>query len=271
MFKLDKVTITGADDSVKPEELVKLSQEFPFVEWGILLSEKQEGSKRFPSRNWKHALADLVDDHGLNEPVQLSGHLCGKWCRALAVGNITFPDMPILSYMKRLQLNFHAETLIVDTAPFMRTLKYISNDCKREIVFQIDGVNDRQYHVAKSYGIPAVGLFDQSHGAGALPSLTGWPAPIDDRMPGYSGGLGPDNLAEQIQLIRAAAGEREIWIDMETKVRSDFDRQFDLGKVRQVLEIAKPWVEGEPCEGCNSAPADCPGPAKCGYVGGDQN
>ena len=36
-----------------------------------------------------------------------------------------------------------------------------------------------------------------------------------------------------------------IWIDMETKVRSDDDRQFDLEKVRRCLEIAAPFVVKE--------------------------
>ncbi len=28
---IDRVTITGADDSIEPEELLPLSEEFPFV------------------------------------------------------------------------------------------------------------------------------------------------------------------------------------------------------------------------------------------------
>lgn len=32
-MNLDRVTITGADDSVSPAELVDISAEFPFVEW----------------------------------------------------------------------------------------------------------------------------------------------------------------------------------------------------------------------------------------------
>ncbi len=244
MFKLEKVTITGADDSVKPEELIKLSQEFPFVEWGILLSEKREGSKRFPSRNWKQALAEIVDDHGLDDPVQLSGHLCGQYVRSLAVGVNGFSFDPILGWAKRLQLNFHAEPLVVDTLPFVCMLSAICEDnghgMSREIIFQIDGLNDRQYHVARSHGIPAVPLFDLSHGGGIIPAT--WPAPLDDRLPGYSGGLGPENLADQILNIRDAAGDRPIWIDMETKVRSDNDRQFDIGKVRACLEIASHWM-----------------------------
>ena len=34
---LQTVTLTGADDSVNPEDLIAISKEFPFVEWGILI------------------------------------------------------------------------------------------------------------------------------------------------------------------------------------------------------------------------------------------
>ena len=49
---LDRVTITGADDSIKATDLIPLSKRFPFVEWGILLSKNNEGSFRFPTRDW---------------------------------------------------------------------------------------------------------------------------------------------------------------------------------------------------------------------------
>lgn len=36
--------------------------------------------------------------------------------------------------------------------------------------------------------------------------------------------------------------EGRIWIDMETRVRSNNDATFDLTKVRRCLEIAAPFV-----------------------------
>ena len=41
MSILDRVTITGADDSVRPTDLLELSREFPFVEWGHPRVEKR--------------------------------------------------------------------------------------------------------------------------------------------------------------------------------------------------------------------------------------
>jgi hypothetical protein len=47
---------------------------------------------------------------------------------------------------------------------------------------------------------------------------------------------------EQLQRIETVAGDRTIWIDMETRVRSNADQLFDLGKVEDCLSISEGWV-----------------------------
>lgn len=37
---INKVTVTGADDSIDPGDLISIQQEYPFVEFAILLSRK---------------------------------------------------------------------------------------------------------------------------------------------------------------------------------------------------------------------------------------
>jgi hypothetical protein len=178
------------------------------------------------------------DDHSLEEPIRLSGHLCGKYVKDIAVGMFTFPHGDIFSCLGRLQLNFHAENLVVDTHPFMSLLMRFD----RPVIFQIDGVNDHQYKVALAYGVQASPLFDLSHGAGRLPER--WPDPISGYC-GYAGGLGPENLQEQLEGIRKVVGANGVWIDMETKVRSN--GLFDLEKVETCLQIADKWREAA-CE-----------------------
>ena len=48
---LTRATITGADEGVDHTALADLSDEFPFVEWGILISEKA-GRPRYPTARW---------------------------------------------------------------------------------------------------------------------------------------------------------------------------------------------------------------------------
>lgn len=47
---LTKVTVTGADDSTNIDEMFAIRDKFPFVEFGILLSERHShaGTARFP-------------------------------------------------------------------------------------------------------------------------------------------------------------------------------------------------------------------------------
>src|SRR5690242_537210 len=84
-MKLCEVTLTGADDQTSPLRLVELSKQYPFVEWGILVSEKQSGCPRFPSDLWQENFVVAVRDAG--HPVNVSCHVCGSWVRSLLVGD----------------------------------------------------------------------------------------------------------------------------------------------------------------------------------------
>lgn len=256
-MKLDRVTITGADDSVKPSELADLSAEFPFVEWAILFSPKHQGFPRWPSSVW------LMELHGISATMNLSAHLCGWWVRDVLRGNFTFTDwvtvIDIFDDYQRVQLNFHAKptsALFPELPIAIRKESMCRHgSVERQFIFQIDGVNNHLLDSVRRHGqsINCVPLFDGSHGAGVVPK--GWPKPEsvptirrDDRSIqyplyfGYAGGLGPETLETQLPLIAEAAGDARIWIDMERRVRSDDDRVFDLAKVRRCLEICQPWI-----------------------------
>ena len=273
---IDRVTITGADDSISPAELIPLTREFPFVEWGILASQnntfgrspnseeavfftdkdRRGGCNRYPSPRWITDLQSLAETSG--ELPNLSLHINGIWVRQLLLGSFIVPP-ELLHCFGRVQLNFHAERTRCNPSAFADALAKLAG---KYLIFQLDGEKGNA-HLDAAHGMEVgncYGLFDVSGGAGILPQK--WPEPIYlDVQPGesgmgvelwgyhgYAGGLGPENLAEQIPLIlKAAAGtqyinEGRIWIDMETRVRSDNDRRFDLSKVRECLEIAAPYV-----------------------------
>lgn len=243
-MRLDRVTITGPDDSISVQDLLPLTREFPFVEWGILASASHggAGSSRFPSHEW---IASLRRVEGMN----LSLHLCGRWVRSLLLGDVVVPTEIIEgAAFKRVQLNFHAERTPCNADQFFNALLSLG---PRQYIFQIDGANGNRhlesiYERNDEHTVDAVPLFDVSGGAGILPAA--WPEPeymetdVDHVYHGYAGGLGPDNLEQQLPLIAKAAGKARIWIDMETRVRSADDRQFDLGKVRRCLEICAPHI-----------------------------
>lgn len=250
-MKLDRVTLTGADDSVSVDDILKISREFPFVEWGILVHKAtncghaSDWSPRYPSLNWINELQVKTDTN-----VMLSLHVCGSWIRELLVGQNCIPAS-LLSGFQRIQLNFHAERTTCLPSVFYMALEPISRD--RQIIFQIDGNGGNEHMEAlwdwcdHSNGyIDSVALFDVSCGAGVVPEE--WPMPkfmLNDQdydYHGYAGGLGPDNVLDELKRIEQAAGDCRIWIDMETKIRSNFDSQFDLNKCRMVLMQIAPLI-----------------------------
>lgn len=234
---IDRVTITGADHSVAPQSLIDLSIQYPFVEWGILFSAVHEGSPRFPGRVWRERLQ--FDCRGL--PVNLSLHLCGRRLRQLLTGRNELP-VGLVEGFGRMQFNFHAEDVEYDVEPFCSALADLPIP---QFIFQIDGNLGQQIiadvEACGRHSFDTAPLFDVSHGAGALPDK--WPFAFDDGYTGYAGGLGPENLAEQIpRILEASDGVPRIWIDMETRVRSTDGLLFDLEKVEECLRIAEPYV-----------------------------
>lgn len=233
---IERVTITGADDSIRPEELTKLSAEFPFVEWGILVSAKNYGTERFPSMNWIDRLFEAKLD---NPNMVLSMHLCGTYVRQLLKGCGYFVERmsDFEGVFDRVQINthnikhdFHAEFV-----HFIQAAKEF------EFIFQYDEENKATVEQISTFAEARTSLlFDASGGRGLLPGA--WPLPLNGIKCGYAGGLSPENLQAQIQLIEEKVGDTPIWIDMETHVRSLDDAVFDLYKVRKCLEISKAHI-----------------------------
>lgn len=236
---LDRVTLTGADESVDPADLLRLSREFPFVEWGILYGSK-EGTPRYPASEWRSQLAKVAMGAVAEvRPMRLSAHLCSRWVRDFVLeGRYTFGQRLEEPIYARVQLNFHAYHHPADPS-FVAAALRLSE--WKEIIFQLDEVNDDLWKSSREKGIRAVPLFDTSGGAGILPHS--WPKPYANVYCGYAGGLGPDNLVEQLRAISTQAiGAVPVWVDMETRVRSEGDAVFDLDKCRRVLEAAAPFV-----------------------------
>lgn len=242
---LKTITLTGADDTVQIHSLLTLSLEFPMVEWGILVSKSSGGFSRFPTRGW---LQMFAEDVHLRPSVKRSLHLCGSWLRRLVAGDRSFIDeigRRVWDAFPRVQLNFHGE----DHKPCDEFYDILASFPEKEFIFQVDGnmgqsMLDAYFETEHGNAAP---LFDCSHGAGVLPGewpeayylrATGDPDRDHYAKHGFAGGLGPDNVKEQLPRIEAASKGGDFWIDMETKLFTD--RTFDLVKCRAVLEQVHP-------------------------------
>jgi hypothetical protein len=167
---LNRVTITGADDSTDPKELQALSKEFPFVEWAILVG--SHARNRFPSNDWIRKLIECRFD--AHSEMNLSLHLCGKPLRDVAIGRSMLAGVlgSKLYAFRRVQLNWHGERQhsYVGENVFDAFCKLDVGGWDPELIFQLDGVNDNLWKPS-ARRFACTGLFDRSHGAGVLPGV----------------------------------------------------------------------------------------------------
>jgi phosphoribosylanthranilate isomerase len=228
------VTLTGADESVKPEDVFQINKDYPDlnVEWGLLLSKSNEGKqRRYPSRRWMEEFCAQAPDS-----VSIAGHIQGRWLKDMAEGNLTLPAERALIWgrLNRVQLNFHSVPAHIDTTLLMQLGGH-----NKQFIIQMDGINDAIFVRGLFANLNVAPLFDKSAGQGLLPDQ--WPVPMPVKFNGYAGGLGPDNIEEELKRIDAVAGEEIVWIDMETKIRGAEDN-FDLDKCRRVLDVVREYV-----------------------------
>ena len=215
------LTITGADDSVRPFDLIELSARYPFVEWGILWSKKRQGTPRYPSDSWIDLLAWHASRAG--ERPNLSLHLCGAAAReVMCEGKLDGLVQPFArsDAFQRAQFNGF------DTESYeqQRNL-YGVHAFRIEPILQVREAKHLEAAAFVAADVFGSVLYDPSGGRGKAPAE--WPA-LPDCKAGVAGGLRPGNVRSTF-LATAAS-----WVDIESGVRTD--DQFDLAKVRAVLD-----------------------------------
>jgi hypothetical protein len=245
--RLGTVTLTGADDKTDIDALVGLSQQFPFVEWGILLSESRTGSPRYPSQQWLDKFASVAEAKKMN----VATHICGRWSREIFAGYMPIWDrLPdIVETAKRVQINgtpipeFESEKVI----------EVISLHKEKDFIVQMSDRTNKLLTISRLYPYERAkiyGLVDNSGGKGKLEES--WPIPksgVWDQ--GFAGGLSPSNIDHQITLIEQAvcgmsfiSNTFRYWIDMESGIRNDND-EFSIGAATTVLEKMNSYMKKE--------------------------
>lgn len=234
---LNRVTLTGADNTVNPKQLIALSKEFTFIEWGLLIG--SEVKKRFPSPAWLGTLQDEIPQ--FPSTTRLSMHLCGRPLREILFhGRWTAGSVEDIG---RMQLNVNS----CDFSECADARKAIALNIKtvrdslgiQEIIVQLGGRNDWLLDELLQISVNASGLYDRSGGTGVKPSV--WPIANPDWRVGYAGGIGPETIRDDVLAILDAAGERPTWIDLESKLRTPDDK-FGLATCRFALEQCREFV-----------------------------
>lgn len=250
------MTVTGADDSVSPVELAAISKDFPFVEWGILFSQKRQGTlPKYPTARWLQALDALAD---ANPAMRLSAHLCGQYVRDIFekdIGDVfrhyTMRGNGFWHY-SRLQLNGFSDYFKDKGARIPKSFQSLSGTS--EGVSVICQVANEHAHLRAGaletvFGNVAA-LYDTSGGEGIpMPGFDCLvPPPTATIHVGYAGGLKVGTVAKAAADCKQQWADRDnhFWLDIETGVRSDGGKTFDLKKAVTVLEEVAPLIDFPP-------------------------
>lgn len=226
MKNLKHITFTGIGTNTDFKALREIQNEYPHVEWGVLMSRNWE--KNGPRYFNPYRLYDLKF---MELNLNLSCHVCGSVARE-ALNNSWEPLKQLTHYhydvFKRCQLNI-GSTDPTPKTPFLRKPLFL-----KELIIQQKSENDLlAFDTIIDRSNMSV-LLDASGGRGIDTPFK--PFLRLGLKVGYAGGLTPDNVGDKLyQLLREVDGD--FWIDMESGVRTD--EQFDLLKVNKVLCICK--------------------------------
>jgi len=222
-MKINRVTITGADNNVNPYDLWVMSGIHHFVEWGILFTGRKEGYKRYPNQEWIK-LVCLIQGN-------LSAHFCGSWAKDV-VEKQNFDLITNLNpKFKRVQLNYRFTSINSD-----EYLDMINNYCiehpERAIILQYNKGNKTALDsfIQEEHAKNIHFLYDSSGGNGKVISEIKEPF---NTYTGYAGGLNPENVEDVCKMIYANKNESEVWIDLESGARTN--NEFDVQKVNNIL------------------------------------
>lgn len=228
-MKLTKVTFTGVDERTDLSRLAVLQENYPFAEFGVLLSyDWQENGCRFPSPEFLNNLKDMQ--------LKLSAHFCGQLAIDIVRGKM-FKVNELLGgcakIFRRCQLNIKAEGMFTELRR-LQPIPYI-----REAIIQMHTPELCQRFLSGERPNNVAYLLDASGGTGVdtpIQIITSPGVHI-----GYAGGIGTENVEEKLRTLLEYDSQECFWIDMETRVRT-VDSQgewFDLDKVEKVLKACK--------------------------------
>lgn len=227
----------GADDSVHPHQLAILCHSYPLVEFGVLFRPDKEGQPRYATTEWVQKLGVVTS----KLQMKLAAHLCGSRVNDVLAGDDRFVVSLVAWGFRRVQINATAVNG-VDTSKLRESVQSFLSVVERhpevEFIIQKNDETNPLWQPIIELGVPSniSMLVDESKGTGVAASS--WPEPPLEFDVGYAGGIGPRNVRKVMREISEVAGERTIWIDMESSLRSVKDGLdvFDLDKCYRVVQ-----------------------------------
>ena len=250
---LKQVTITGVDQFVDYNKLALLSLQYPFVEWGFLLSYPAQVA----SITHNFVNCELVDKFytamlAYNVYPSIALHVCGDAARVLITGIpiadknysldiATILNMPITHYLDRLQLNFSKKALAVDLDSLSSSIQYLRKTNPRlRIIVQHNKYSKELWKSLYRKGIEVDLIEKYIVGSELGSGIESIVESVHGIYCGYSGGARFYDIIEIFKVMQKK-GEGIYWVDCDRAVR-DEEGRMDVDKVEELLKIAKNYI-----------------------------
>mmetsp|Transcript_10185 Transcript_10185/g.12360 ORF Transcript_10185/g.12360 Transcript_10185/m.12360 type:complete len:294 (+) Transcript_10185:19-900(+) len=271
--KLRALGFCGVDDTVSPELLASISARYEFVEWGILLRDELEGTPRYASKPWMERLKVVNANKSMRLAGHLCSKRCEQILKGDASYVQTLHEQ---FGINRFQVNAtvanNVNNNLVNDEGAMNLLNAILSLPNIEFILQRNEETrpiwefiEKQSNSEKPQNMSY--LFDESKGTGVVAAE--WPDPPNNVKFGYAGGLGPKTLETQMEKMllktnsfqakknnlneeddhssnkkmklndnQSAASSLpvEIWVDMESSLRTLLKDDTDIFDVNKAME-----------------------------------
>jgi hypothetical protein len=210
-----KITFAGVDETIGVENLVKIQEKYPGVEFAVLLSERNSGNTpRYPSTNYLNHFQDCIQNYGV--------HLCGSITEKFNTWGDKFEHYHLCTQAKRIQIN---KKSLLEQQKGLKTVNSFYENCILvQPVSEFVDVLPGNVHL----------LLDNSGGKGIYGSF--WPFPLENRVCGYAGGISDLNIKEVLHRLNDLKVDKDnCWVDIESGIR-DSNNKIDIHKILQICE-----------------------------------
>ena len=235
------------------EELFGLCKMDPRVEIAVQMhpGKVSPDTERY---KWIKQLVDMMSDSiTIQDVCNLAIHVNNDWCDDICNGTVPVALQPLFNadrwyeqhmtrlqpVVKRIQLNMPQKTADNFNAHKLKTLIEYYED--KDFIIQYNARTQNAVQQLHKIGAKFSLLFDASGGRGESPKS--WQKPVYPYFhpQGYSGGMSPENVADNLTKINSVAYTHDIWIDAEGKLKTD--DKFDPKRAAEYIKNTLAWEQ----------------------------
>lgn len=242
---LQYITCSDPRSDIPVQSMINFAMKYPLVEFGV---QAHPGPMSYGhSRNiWFNKFVELSKNMNVQPNIAL--HINYQWCDSMCDGVVPEQLSNWLNMVnvhsgknvvQRIQLNIGDGTRCFDAQKIADLIKKFPN---QKFIFPWNNITAKSIDALKQTDAKFLLLFDGSYGAGICP--TKWTGPVYNDVPnGYAGGLGPKNVAENLDKINdILPSDYQTWIDAEGKLRDRYTTgAFSLDLAEKYVKNAMCW------------------------------